>query len=140
MTFAAAVDAYRIADGVMLTWDQNTGWIDVHVFEEGKMWIGYRTTTNNARGTTRGTTCWDVNVWGEDFYLIWIEVKAEDRGKGYGDQLYKLITEIARRMGCKRIIQNPSGKSPQGETRRDYLLRRGWVPHGEDELMKALQI
>ena len=70
-------------------------------------------------------------------YLLEIRLREENRGKGYGDALYKVLEEVARALGCHQIRQTPSGwcRTPEGlssETRKAYLMRRGWVDAGLD--------
>lgn len=87
-------------------------------------WIGIRT---NHETIPRGSTYLDINILGDVFYLLHIEVQREDRGKGYGNRLYEMLTDIAKNLGCRRIEQTPSGRTWRGETRASYLERRGWV-------------
>lgn len=64
-------------------------------------------------------------------YLIFIQVAPEHRGKGHGEQLYDLIVEFARRLGCKEVRQTPSG-GWEGQSREAYLVKRGWFMVGNE--------
>jgi hypothetical protein len=104
-------------------------------------WIGYRT---SPQVHPFGTTHFDVNITESaseplTFYLLHIELEAALRGIGLGARLYELLTEIARELDCKRIVQTPSGWTPSGETRDAYLQRRGWLPLGNYEVYKPLE-
>ena len=74
----------------------------------------------------------DLNLISGDLYLLSIMIAAGDRGKGHGAQLYDLIVQAGRELGCGRVIQTPSGHTPSGETRRSYLFRHGWLPMGQE--------
>jgi GNAT superfamily N-acetyltransferase len=67
--------------------------------------------------------------WKDDgvLYLLFIQLHADFRGLGYGHQLYERIIELGRRLGCHAVRQTPSGGYKE-QTRKDYLLRRGWLP------------
>lgn len=84
-------------------------------------------------------THWDANIVKNVFYLLHIQIAKKFRGQGHGDALYKIIEHIADECGCCAIRQHPSGNTQTGETRRDYLLRRGWLPNGV-EVYKPLFI
>lgn len=81
-----------------------------------RIWLGY--IADVAR--------WDVNIIEGIFFLLDIKIIPEQRGKGYGEKLYAILEQIARDLGCSQIRQTPSGWTKTGETRQDYLLRRGW--------------
>ena len=98
-------------------------------------WLAYRTKPANH---PFGTTHWDANVIDTVFYLLHIELLSANRGKGYGNQLYEIIERIAADIGCTEIRQTPSGWTPRGESRMNYLCRRGWARDGE-EVMKRLR-
>lgn len=104
------------------------------------LWLGYR--TDECPSQRHGTTNFDVNIINGTFYILWVNIPLAERGKGHGDQLYQLLEEAAKKLGCHRIVQMPSGwaiiDGVKGETRRDYLLRRGWQPFGKGELQKIL--
>lgn len=63
-------------------------------------------------------------------YLVGIEIPASLRGQGYGQQLYLVVEAVARELHSFYLEQTPSGTTPSGESRMDYLLRRGYVQHG----------
>jgi hypothetical protein len=60
-------------------------------------------------------------------YLLEIELPAFLRGKGHGAKLYDAVVEIARRLELREVRQTPSGWVHTGESREDWLLRRGWT-------------
>lgn len=102
-------------------------------------WIGYAD-TSNATAFTAGMriaaeppTYFDLNVIDGVLYILFVQIEARHRGKGHGDQLYKLLIALARQLGCRQIRQTPSGGCIEtGESRMEYLVRRGWIPeHGE---------
>ena len=95
---------------------------------ESAVWLGYRTET----GTYLDKTGWDVNIIGDIFYILDIRIERGNRGKGFGGFLYEVLTNIARELGCKEIRQTPSGWTFLGETRMNYLLRRGWIQDGSE--------
>lgn len=88
-----------------------------------KNWIGYRTTDANR---PEGTTHFDLNLCGDTLYLLSIEIEKQNRGKGNGESLYKVIEEIGKRLGCTSLNQTPSGWTQSGDTRANYLKRRGY--------------
>lgn len=75
-------------------------------------------------------TYWDANIIKDVFYLLHIQIDKKLRGKGHGAQLYEIIERIAQELKCRRIVQHPSGATINGETRRQYLNRRGWRDFG----------
>lgn len=105
---------------------ESWGWsffMPTKVIEDG-LSISIRTTRANI---PTGTTYLDINILKDVFYLLHIELRKEDRGKGYGGKLYEMLTEVAHQLGCRRIEQTPSGWTPSGDTRASYLQRRGWI-------------
>ena len=100
----------------------------------GGFWIGYRTTASNQ---TQGTTHFDVNVIRGVFFILSIELDQEHRGKGHGAALYKLLEQMARRLNCHQVQMTPSGRTPSGESRESYLLRRGYEKFGA-EVIKVI--
>ena len=97
-------------------------------------WIGYRTTLANQMGHT---THFDLNITNGVCYLLDIELEKIDRGQGHGAVLYLIIEAIAVELGCREIRQTPSGRTRRGETREEYLVRRGWIKDG-NEVFKRL--
>lgn len=102
----------------------------------GGVWLGYRTTSAN-RSHWRATTHFDVNVVGEVFFVLEICVEPHQRGKGHGNTLYKILEAIAKEAGCSRVQMMPSGWTASGETRKDYLLRRGYTEFGNEVIKKV---
>jgi len=99
------------------------------------VWLGYRTSPSNI---THGTSHFDVNIIGNVFYVLSIAVAPEGRGKGHGAALYRVLEDIASEWGCRRVQMTPSGCTSTGESRKDYLLRRGYKPYGDSEVIKVL--
>jgi len=79
-----------------------------------------------------GYTFWDANVIDGVFYLLSIALPPYACGRGLGSALYEILTEIAADLGCREIRQTPSGWTHNGESRLDYLLRRGWEQDGRE--------
>ena len=98
------------------------------------VWVGYRTTESNQ---PHGSTHFDINIINGVFYILDIEVEKKHRGKGHGDALYKVLEEIARQAKCRWVQMKPSGWTHTGETRKAYLLRRGYRSIG-GEAVKEL--
>lgn len=97
-------------------------------FDKG-VWIGYKTKKANQK---TGTTHFDVNIIGEVFYVLSIGVEFPQRGKGHGSSLYEVLEAIAKDAGCQRVQMLPSGQAHNGESRRSYLLRRGYREIGQE--------
>ena len=84
----------------------------------GKIWIGYEDGSRE-RGTE---TRFDLNIEGDLCYGVFIRLRPEFRGMGLGEMLYVITENIARELGCKRMIRAASGQTPRGESRRNYLV------------------
>ena len=63
-------------------------------------------------------------------------VSQEHRGKGHGNKLYQILENIAKEFGCEKIQMTPSGHTKTGETRKDYMLRRGYDDLGTEVYKK----
>ena len=113
----------------------------VQVSESGRC-IGYRTAAENL-GSMDGTTHFDIQLIGDICYILWVELEKDKRGRGYGWKLYETIHHFARDLKLAKVRQTPSGgfiiDGKIKETRRDYLLKRGYVPCGELEVEIALR-
>ncbi len=72
------------------------------------------------------------------FYLLGIGLARKYRGRGLGSQLYTILEEIAAELGCLAVVMTPSGITLKGETRFDYMLRKGYKPYGPHEVIKEL--
>lgn len=134
-TDSPSVDAAcSIARGEMARWPayRATDQIKVKRFDADKIFIGY-----NVDGGSPGWY-WTANVIDDVFYLLSIFLPHAMRGKGLGNQLYEIITDIAHELGCREIRQTPSGTTTTGESRLRYLIRRDWWPDGGQEVMKKL--
>ena len=103
--------------------DRGVDWTVRATRIKGGWSISLRTTRDNI---PIGTTYADINILGDVFYLLHIEIQQGHRGKGHGTELYRLFEQVAKELGCKRIEQTPSGTTIRGETRAAYLKRRGW--------------
>ena len=102
------------------------------------LYLGYHTRIPRSINND-GTTHFTINVIYGIFYLLYVEIEPTERGKGYGDQLYTLLEQVASDLGCREFRQTPSGTTRGGETRRDYLLRRHWLPiTGSVEVFKPI--
>jgi hypothetical protein len=78
----------------------------------------------------QGDTYLDCAVIGDVFFILHIQLNVAKRGIGLGDSLYKAMIDVASEIGCREIRQAPSGWTGFGETREDYLVRRGWLVDG----------
>ena len=106
-------------------------------FGEDELWIGYTTSNSNI---SHGSTRLDLNLIGNICYLLHIELGKDARGNGYGRQMYEAVEEFARAAGCDRVRMMPSGRTATGESRRNYLQRKGYMdvtPNGEVEKLLA---
>jgi GNAT superfamily N-acetyltransferase len=103
--------------------------------------IGYRTTAETL-GSIDGTTHFDIQIIGNICYILWLELERDKRGTGDGWKLYETVHQFARDARMKSVRQTPSGGFIHGgkmiETRREYLLKRGYAPFGELEVELAL--
>jgi len=93
-----------------------------HATESG-IWIGYR-----KKGLTKlfNSTHFDVNIIGNTFYLLSIELETKDRGKGHGKSLYKILEDIAKQTGCSKIEMTASGWTKSGVPRAEYMMSLGY--------------
>ena len=109
----------------------------------GGVWLGYSTTNLPRTTLSRArVTHFDVNVLKGVFFVLDICVEPQQRGKGHGDALYKVLEAIAIESGCHRVQMTASGWAYKGknqmETRMDYLLHRGYQKFGNIEVVKEL--
>jgi hypothetical protein len=101
--------------------------IGIKSIGQNRWWIGY-STDNRARMGDFGTS-FDLNYY-EDIrtlYLLHLQIDASQRGRGHGSQIYEIICNIAKELDCLIVEQTPSGWTPSGDTRANYLIRRGWT-------------
>ncbi len=131
MNTQAGMEVLRVG---LATFPFNAGQLDsCPIGESGDhQWIGSRITNQ--------LNLFSVNIIGDVFYLLSIEIPAEFRGASYGDRLYRLMENAASAFGCREIRQTPSGWTRTGETRQSYLVRRGWVPDGVEVVKKCGQL
>ena len=80
-----------------------------------------------------------LNLINSVCYLLFIYVPPDLRGQGHGWSLYRAVHTIAAEFGCSCVRQTPSGGRLVGgllvRSRRDYLLARGYRPHGKHEVV-----
>lgn len=134
--------ALQILNEKLAAWPLHTGKASARFLKgsDTDISIGYFAKADSfiAQDATR----FALNIMGKDCYLLAIEIVRAERGKGYGNQLYEILTRVAQELGCHRIIQTPSGwvvkDGVKVETRREYLERRGWLPWNKEEVHKEL--
>jgi len=103
----------------------------------GAVNLGYKTTEGNPDGTTHFTLQFKEDE--DTCYIAWIEIEDLYKGTGLGAELYSIAEEMARQCACRRIVMHPSGRTFTGESRRDYVLRRGYrTIEGSVEVEKIL--
>ena len=100
----------------------------------GGWWLGYQSVQSELHFRYE---YFDVNIIRDIFYVLDIGIRKRFRGKGYGAALYKVLEAIAQDCQCKHVQMTPSGWTPSGETRKDYLLKRGYQKYGV-EVIKPL--
>ena len=106
--------------------------------------LGYAATTDGGpllmsqRREENTVAYFGANFNSDTFWLLSIHLPKGAREYGDGLALYQSVEGIARRIGCREVIQTPSGWASTGETRLDYLVRHGWKPHGNIEVRKEL--
>lgn len=66
-----------------------------------------------------------LNMVEDRMYLLTIQIEQKYRGQGFGEQLYDLVVDFARELGCAEVWQTPSGGYGDDD-RGSYLARRGW--------------
>ena len=103
--------------------------VSTRTLNNGGEWLGYRTASVNQ---ITKYTHFDVNRIEKIFFILSIYLEQKHRGKGHGDALYKVLEAIAEEIGCSKVQMMPSGWTSTGETRRDYLLRRGYRVFGTE--------
>lgn len=107
---------------------------------EDRMVIQYGTGPDRWHGTD-----FALNIIGDICYLLSIRIDEEHRGKGLGRQLYGVVENIARDLGCREVRMMPSGMTGTKESRRDYVKRLGYQdrePCGEvfKSVVKPLEV
>lgn len=93
-------------------------------------WLGYASEGDFRAVPRQLGTGFDLNVIGDVCYLLDVRLDDRYRGKWYGSGLYVALRAIAGDLGCCEIRQTPSGTTFRGESRRAWLMRRGWDPDG----------
>ncbi|MEK6847166.1 MAG: GNAT family N-acetyltransferase [Nanoarchaeota archaeon] len=112
--------------------------VDAGFLEPTKFWIRYQTSSNLDFTSTQ---C-DLNIWGDICYALHRQIEPSQRGKGLGWMLYEAVHSFARAAGCRVVRCTPSGgpiiNGRRTESRRDYLLRRGYIPFSDVEVELVL--
>jgi len=109
--------------------------VDAVRISDGKSWIGYRT----VKGIPRGSTHFDLNIEGDICHLLFVEVEKTERGRENGRALYSVIERVAKELECGRVRQTPSGWTPDGKSRKEYLKGLGYAEvDGSEEVEKVL--
>ncbi|MEK6873300.1 MAG: hypothetical protein AABW91_00480 [Nanoarchaeota archaeon] len=113
--------------------------VNVGFFQDGRLWMNYRTTAEKAFELDE-TTHFDLNVEWNICYLLDIELEPTLMGKGDGWKLYESVHQFARNFGSRVVRQTPSGFTPPDykRTRRQYLLDRGYIPFSDVEVELVL--
>ncbi len=115
---------------VLATWPAYVTTHHVYVRQcDGYAYYGY-VGNDNWLPETSGVTRLDINVRGDTLYLLGIRLLPELRGKGLGRKLYEVVEELARQLGCSRVVQTPSGRTYSGQSRADYLRKLGYSLSG----------
>lgn len=116
--------------------------IDIKYIGQNRWWIGYSSTNDNRSRMGDSGTSFDLNYY-EDIrtlYILYLQIDASQRGKGHGSQLYEIICNIAKELDCLVVEQTPSGWTPSGDTRVNYLIRRGWTMFRTGVAIKKLDV
>ena len=111
--------------------------INVYPLGSNNICLNYRTTAKLGSQLS-GTTHFDIQLIGYICYLLNIELEESLRGKGAGWTLYESIHQFSRNAGYKNVRQTASGWTPQGKTRKQYLLERGYIIFEENEVELTL--
>ena len=69
--------------------------------------------------------------------IVWTDVKKNERGKGYAQQIIKMGEEIARKNGAKKITAEPVGISPDA---LHIAYKIGYVKVGENRTQEVLDV
>ncbi|MEK6908670.1 MAG: hypothetical protein AABX23_01315 [Nanoarchaeota archaeon] len=111
--------------------------VDASRLSSNNLWIGYRTKWGSAIEVMENTH-FDLNITAGIFYGVSLFLDQIQRGNGLGWRLYETTHEVAKKLGFEFIRRSPSGGFHRSgkliESRRDYLLRRGYIPAGENQL------
>jgi GNAT superfamily N-acetyltransferase len=106
----------------------------------GYLWVGYSSGDFTPRG--RKGTNFDLNLVDDLCYITSIRLEECQRGKGFGWALYEAVHDFARKVGCEKVRETPSGwvviDGKRIKTRREYMLSKGYVPFGSAEVELVL--
>lgn len=102
-----------------------------HKFPDGNLCINFHGAPhfkNNKRN--EDYYGFSLNLIGDILYILEVYLRPDQRGKGYGNAFYNAMIELGKKLEVTRVEQTPSGWTPSGESRKDYLIRHGWSPDG----------
>ena len=77
------------------------------VIRGDKRHIGYYTSTNTEQ---REGTHFDITVQGEIGDVLNFDIIGQEKRKGYGTQLYTIIEDCCKALGCKSMQTSASGQ------------------------------
>ena len=110
---------------------------------------GYHFVFAEADGVTAAYSCFGhIEMTKSCFDLYWIVTHHDFRGKGIGKKLLDKTYEEARKMGCKIIIAETSGREHYAPTRAFYdsagytleATIKDYYDDGDDKLMYTKRI
>jgi len=94
---------------------------------QDKLAIVYRTDSH------LDATRFDLNIVGRTGHLCWISIHPDERRKGYGRQLYEVVENIFKEMGCTNVRLTSSGKGKE-----EFWKKLGFEPDTDREYVKQL--
>lgn len=59
------------------------------------------------------STRFDIQIQGDTCYLNWINVRPEERRRGYGKSMFQVIKSFCVDYDCRKIVLNPSGEGKE---------------------------
>jgi len=110
---------------------------------------GYHFVFAEVDGVTAAYSCFGhIEMTKSCFDLYWIVTHHDFRGKGVGKKLLDKTYEEARKMGCKIIIAETSGREHYAPTRAFYdsagytleAIIKDYYDDGDDKLMYTKRI
>ena len=110
---------------------------------------GYHFVFAEVDGVTAAYSCFGhIEMTKSCFDLYWIVTHHDFRGKGVGKKLLDKTYEEARKMGCKIIIAETSGREHYAPTRAFYVSAgytleatiKDYYDDGDDKLMYTKRI
>ena len=108
----------------------STSRIHVHPFKESwyvsvKFFIPYMMPGENSLEDSHEGI--NLQFDNKTMYLNHIQIQKRFWWRGIGSHLYQQVIKLCQLLGLECVIQTPSGWTGTGETRKDYLLRHGWM-------------